>query len=370
MKVCHLITYSSDSHYIINLGKGLADKGISVCYGTLFNTGIEKPEWMSKEIDYFCLNVASKKDFIPAAWKLRNYLRENKIDILQTHLYEASFVGMLAAKLAGTKVKILTRHYLDQNHQIGNKLALFLDRWEAKTADEIIVLSNAVKEFMSDVEKVDADKITVIHQGFDFDIFSASDEDGKKVRQEFGISEDDFVIGTIGNFTSTKGHSFMVSAAKELIEEMPNLKLMFIGDGGDKKTVQEQIAEENLQERVIFTGFRGDVNACMKAVDVVVHPSLSEAFCQVLIETMSVGTPIVSTDVGGAKEVITDGKNGFIIPPANVEAIKKAVRNLFQNPEATKKMALAGQQSVRETFTVEKMIDKQIAVYERLFKEK
>lgn len=370
MKIFHFASYTNDSRYFQDLGRGLAEKKLDVSYGTLFETGRIRPKWIGDATPYVCLNIKSKVSFASAIWRLARILRREKVDILQTHLYEASFVGFLAAKLAGTPLKILTRHHLDQNHQIGNKLSLALDRWEARTADEIIGLSNAVKEFMISAEEAEADKITVIHQGFDFDMFAATDDDGNRVRQEFGLTDKDFVVATIGNFTSTKGHRFIISAAARLQREIPNLKLMFIGDGGDKGAVEAQIAEANLQSRVIFTGFRRDVGACIKSANVVVHPSLSEAFCQVLVETMSVGTPLISTDVGGAKEVITHGETGILIRPGDVDAIVDAMLRLYQNADLTKKMTLAGQQSVRATFTVEKMIDRQIAVYERLFSRK
>lgn len=370
MKIFQFVSYSSDSHYIRTLGKGLYDAQLDVCYGTLFKNGRTKPVWMKDETKYICLNARSRSDFPRAIWQLGSFLRREKIDILQTHLYEASFVGMIAAKFAQTPIRILTRHHLDQNHQIGNRLSLALDNWEARTADEIIVLSQAVKDFMTSVEGINADKITVIHQGFDFEAFSATDDDGQRIRREFGLTDKDFVIATIGNFTSTKGHRFLISAAKDLLETIPDLKLIFIGEGGDIDAVKKQIDNDNLNEKVIFAGFRSDVNACIKAADLVVHPSLSEAFCQVLIETMSVGTPIISTDVGGAKEVITDGLNGLLIPDADVEAIKSAVLHLYNDRDDAMRIALAGQQSVTRTFTVDKMVDKQIAVYERLFNKK
>jgi glycosyltransferase involved in cell wall biosynthesis len=107
----------------------------------------------------------------------------------------------------------------------------------------------------------------------------------------------------------------------------------------------------------------------MNAMDLVVHPSLSEAFCQVLIESMSVGKPLISTDVGGAKEVITNGETGILVPPEDAEAIAKAIKEVYFNQEFCQKMALAGQKSVRERFTIENMVNQQIECYENWLKE-
>lgn len=366
MNVLQFVSYSADSEYIRNLGQGLSNKGVNLICGTLFEEGKTEPEWVknSPSARYFCLRAKSRIGFPWAALKLSNILRRHKVDILQTHLYEASLVGLLAAKLARTPLKILTRHHADQAHIIGRKLPIAVDRWEAKEADRIIVLSKAVRDFMVAEDGVDEAKIEVIYQGFDFEKFSASSFDRTQIRSEFEIAEDDFVIGTFGNFFPTKGHRFLVDAAARLISEIPNLKLFFVGAGGEMEELNRQIVSSGLSGRVIFAGFRNDVNACMKAVDVVVHPSLSEAFCQVLVETMSVGTPLVSTDVGGAKEVIEDGKSALLIPAESPEAIVDSVLRFFEDPEFAKNVAMNGQRSVRERFTLAKMIDRQCECYE------
>ena len=114
---------------------------------------------------------------------------------------------------------------------------------------------------------------------------------------------------------------------------------------------------------MIFAGFRNDVAACMKACDLVVHPSLSEAFCQVLIETMSVGTPLISTDVGGASEVIEHGVTGTLVPAADSDALMQAVETAINDPARKAAMAEAGQKFVRGRFTLERMIDEQYELY-------
>jgi glycosyltransferase involved in cell wall biosynthesis len=367
MNVLQFASYSADSEYMRNLGLGLSNKGINLTCGMLFDDGDTEPDWIKRapSAKYFCLKVKSRKGFLPAIFKLAQVLRREKIDILQTHLYEASLVGLLAAKLARTPLRILTRHHTDQAHMIGRKLPIAVDRWEAKEADRVVVLSNAVRNFMVAADGVDEAKIEVIYQGFNFEKFSASEDDRKSVRIEFGMADDDFVIGTFGSFFPTKGHRFLVEAAIELIAEIPNLKLLFVGAGGDRNDLEHQITTSGLAGKVVFAGFRQDVNACMKAVDVVVHPSLSEAFCQVLVETMSVGTPLISTDVGGANEVIDNGNSALLIPPESPAAIVEAVTRLYKDMDFAKKIAVAGQKSVRERFTLEKMIDRQVECYER-----
>jgi glycosyltransferase involved in cell wall biosynthesis len=272
-------------------------------------------------------------------------------------------VGVLASRLARTPVTIVTRHHLDQVRLIGTKFHVYLDGWMARQSDRVVVLSHAVRNYMIESDRVDRNKIEVIYQGFDFQGFSANEADRQRVREELGI-ESRFVLGCIGNLHKTKGHIYLFQALKQLAKEIPNVCVLLLGDG-DRDLIKTMVRELELEDRVIFAGFRRDVPACISAMDIVVHPSLSEAFCQVLIEAMSVGTPLVATNVGGAAEVVAHGETGVLIPPADPAAISQAVLELYRNPEQRRRMAQAGQSSVRSRFTIERMVNQQVDCYQR-----
>src|SRR5437762_3247273 len=154
----------------------------------------------------------------------------------------------------------------------------------ARRADVVVTLSNAVRDYMISHEGLDGNKIRAIHQGFDFAKLSPTEDDRELIREEFNLT-DKFVIGCIGQLFSTKGQEYLVSALSELVAKIPNVCLLLVG-GGDKQPLVSLIRKLEFEDRVVFAGFRSDVAACMRAADIVVHPSLSEAFCQVLIETM------------------------------------------------------------------------------------
>lgn len=365
VRVCQVVSYSADSEYTRNLGRGIAKKGADQLWVTLFEMGKVPPDWTlhTRGVNYLCLNAKYRRDFPTATLKLAWELRRRNIDIVQTHLYEASLVGLLAGLVARVPIKVLTRHHLDQAILIGKPLPIFADRIAAKMADHVVTLGSTVKEHLVTNENVPPEKIEVVYQGFDFDRFSATNEDRRRIRKEFGFAEDEIVIGTFGNFFPTKGHRFLLSAAKQLEARFPQIRLFFVGDGGGKEEVIRLANELGLREQTAFAGFRRDVPSCMKACDVVVHPSLSEAFCQVLIETMSVGIPLIATDVGGASEVIDDGVTGILIPPADPDAIVNSLTDILTGRTKAETMAFAGQTSVRERFTIEKMVQRQYELY-------
>jgi len=216
---------------------------------------------------------------------------------------------------------------------------------------------------MVEREGAPADKIDVIYQGFDFASLAATDDDRRRVRAELGLDEA-FVIGCVARFFKTKGHTYLLQAARELAREIPNLRVLLLG-GGDRSGIEEMVRANGLEDRVIFAGYRHDVPACMRAMDVVVHPSLTEAFCQTVIEALAAESPLVVTDVAAASEVVLDGVNGLLVPPADPAALAAAVRRLHADPALARRMAAAGKRSVTERFTIERMVVAQIDCYRR-----
>jgi glycosyltransferase involved in cell wall biosynthesis len=290
-------------------------------------------------------------------------LRQNKVNVLQTHLFDAGILGVLAARLAGTPVVVVTRHHLDQVHLIGNAVFVSMDRWMARKADHVVVLSNAVRNFMMSVDGIKGDKVEVIYQGFDFEKLTATEQARKRVRDEFELGSK-FVIGCIGQLFETKGQDHLLRAMGTVADRIPEAHLLLVG-GGDRKPFEDLANELGLQDRVTFAGYRKDVPACIGAMDMVVHPSLSEAFCQVLIEAMAAGKPLVSTDVGGAPEVVMQDETGLLVPPADSNAIAHAILDLYEAPSRRERLALAGQASVRQRFPVNLMVEKQVECYVR-----
>lgn len=363
MRICHITTATLDTHYFKNLAEGFSARGLDSIWVSL--TEKQRPSWMQQldGINYFSLDAPTRVYYPRAVFRLARLLRKHRIDLLQTHLFDAGLVGVLAARLAQIPV-IVTRHHLDQAFLIGTRMHIALDGWMARQADHVVVLSQAVRNHLINAERIDRETVETNYQGFDFEALSPTDEDRQRIRAEFNFTSE-FVIGCVAQLFKTKGHLYLLSAIKDLVPEIPEIRVLLLGTG-DRSFVETIVNDLGLKERVVFAGFRTDAAACMKAMDLLVHPSLSEAFCQVLIEGMAVGTAVISTDVGGAPEVITDGETGLLVPPADAKAIAEAVLSLYRDPQRRSEIASAGQTSVRRRFTVPRMVVQQIECYQRL----
>lgn len=362
LNVAHVCATTLDAHYFANLGRGVAARGVRVSGASL--TAAEPPQWLTEVGgDYLFVDAASRLAYPAAVLRLARWLRRERVDVLQTHLFEAGLVGLAAARLARVPLTIVTRHHTDEMWIAGTRAHVAADRLMARMADRIVGLSYAVRDHMVAREGAAAEKIDVIYQGFDFDALSATDEDRRRVRTELGL-EGAFVVGCVARFFKTKGHTYLLTAAGELAREIPNLKILLLG-GGDRSAIERMVRDNGLGAHVVFGGYRDDVPACLRAMDVVVHPSLTEAFCQAVIEALAAGAPLVVTNVAAASEVVTDGVHGLLVPPADPAAIATAVRRVYRDPAFARRMAESGRRSVLDRFTIDRMVDGQLECYRR-----
>src|SRR5437879_4746232 len=175
IRACHLCSNTLDAPYFANLGKGLASRGITLAaVGSLRES--ESPPWVYEVpgTRYFSLDARGRHNYPVAALRLARLLRRERIDVLQTHLFDAAILGVLAARLAGTRVAIVARHHLDEPQLLGGRLHVEIDRWLARTANCIVVPSQAVKSYMKSYERLTVDNVEVIPYGFDFEALDAT----------------------------------------------------------------------------------------------------------------------------------------------------------------------------------------------------
>lgn len=361
MRVCHFISSAPEGHYFKSIVPGLLEKGCDVLIAQL-SPG-QRPLWLEKYPEVLFTSLGSKGNgTLPlACFRLARFLKANAVEIVHTHLFDAGLVASLAKYLYGRPKYVYMRHHTSVVRILGSSFHVRLDRWMAERADHLVTVSHNAKDYMQSVDRISS-PIDVVYLGFDFERYAPDRDSRDAVRNEFGFGDNDLVIGYVGNFAPGKGHEQLILAYEEILKTHPEARLFLIGTGRVQE-VDGIVGRLGLGRRIVFAGWRDDIAACLNAMDIFVQPSLSEAFSQVLIEAMGVGLPVVATDVGGAREVIEDQIHGLIVPPGDVAALVSAVEHLAVNTEQRNEMAMTGQRSVRERFTVERMVDEQYELY-------
>lgn len=367
MRVCHLSGTHVGSHYFRDLALGLNDRGVQSLWVTLPEA--DAPPWLepSGAIRYASLGTSSRRHYPAAVVRLARMLRAHRVDILQTHLFDAAIVGIIAGRLARVPLVIVTRHHLDHHHLLKRPVHVELDRVTARLADRVIVPARAVREHMVSVERVSAAKIEVIHHGLNLQEFGPDPAAGARIREEFGLAGA-FVVGYVGWLEPTKGLYGVLDAASALRARIANLRVLVLGDHPDaglREAVLEEIQRRGLMREVILAGHRSDVAACMQAMDVLAHPSRSEALPQVLIEAMAVGTPVVASAVGGVDEIVAADQTGTLIPPADSEALTGAIERLYRDRKLRERYSQAGVLRARSCFDAPRMVQQHYDCYAR-----
>lgn len=367
MHVCHFCDSSLEGDYFRNIALGLTKRNVQVSLVEL-GPGMP-PKWLPDigNVSYFSLQAAGKLNYPFAIGRLAKYLKIERVDILHTHLFYSGIIGVLAKRRARDTIIALMRHHTSVVRMLGSRFHIAADKWMAERADHVITVSAAARDYMRNVDGITRD-IDVVYLGFDFERLAPNAESRKRVRAEFGIADDEFVIGYIGNFASGKGHLQLIEAFEKIVNEIPKARLFFAGRGATDEI--KRAAARFPADKVVLAGWRDDIPACLNAMDLFVQPSLSEAFSQVLIEAMGAGLPVIATNVGGAREVVENGVNGILIEPDDVDAIHREVRRLYDEIEPRFEMARKGMYSVQERFTADRMVDDQLALYEKWMKEK
>jgi len=211
---------------------------------------------------------------------------------------------------------------------------------------------------------IDADRITVIHNGCEYPTASL-EQVRRKARQACGISSDAIVVGTVARLSEEKRPSLFVEMAQCALKRQPNLQFLFFGKGALHNEIQALIDRLGISRSVKLMGVTSDIWSSLAAMDVFVSTSRVEGLPNVLIEAQCAGIAIVSTNAGGSPETFLNGKTGIRIDTATPEALAEALLELTLDPDRRLAMSVAGSEFARKEFGVPKMIAQTIELYGR-----
>jgi glycosyltransferase involved in cell wall biosynthesis len=362
MRICHFTSSSADYPYFAVTCRELATRGHDVVIATLGDH--DAPAWIGEAegVEYFALSARRRYSYACCAAALARELRKRRIDVLNAHLFEGGMVGLAGGILARVPLRVLVRHHLDEHQVRGKPVHTRIDKWLARRADCTFVPSHAVKGHMLAVERLQGAEIHVVHIGFDFERLDRLAATRARLRKELGL-ETSFVIGYTGRMVPEKGLMYLFDAFQAVRELYADARLLLVGDGPGS-WLEDAVKARGLSDHVIRLGFRGDAPACIAAMDVAVHPSLTDAFPQVVIEAMAVGTPIVATRVGGIPEIVSHGSTGWLVEARDSEALGAAIAEV-RGSGMGDCVARRARESVRARFGFEQMVSEQLAHYAR-----
>ncbi len=298
---------------------------------------VTTPLWDTVNCEKHLLHVYSLASLhaVKSFFSFIRFLRKHSVDIVQTYFHDATLFGILAARLAGTRITISCRRDLGFWY---DKPLLRNMSFMNKFTNRIIANCKAVKDEVVDNERVPPSKIDVIHNGLDFEVFDR--EPPVNLRAEFPeIQDGDRVIGMVANYNrEVKRADLFIMAASEVLKYHDNVKFLLIGGGRLENDLRSLINHLGMQGRVILGGKRDPATPYIKAFDIGVLSSDSEGFSNVLLEYMAAGIPVVATDVGGNREIIQNKGLGLLVPRGNHNAIAHSLCRLLDEEIKAREM--------------------------------
>lgn len=217
----------------------------------------------------------------------------------------------------------------------------------------VIAITDFTRQYLIDTYKIPAEKVALIYQGTETERFRHSESAWKESQLRYPLPEDASpILGSIGSFEHRKGHPILFEALSELVNgPLPNTHLMIVGDGPDEVTLEEQVQALGLEFSVSFFPFTDEPNYVFERLDITVLPSLyKEGLPNVLLESMAMGLPVVSSDIGGVSEIVLDGETGYMVEPGNKLALAEAIKRIWENQENYLEMKVKARKLIEEQF--------------------
>ena len=292
--------------------------------------------------------------------ELTAYLRRNEIDLVHSHMFRAEVIGTRAAVAAGTPVIMATVH--SSRTRPPEDVAELAQL--TRHMDRLIVPSASIQAKVRR-EGRGAARFSVIPNGVDLARFSAPTAPCT-LRNDLGIPGNALLIGVVARLEPEKGHRFLVEAMPAVLEAVPDAWLAIVGEGSlaDELRAQAAALPVAARERIVFTGRREDISAATADLDIAVLPSLREAQGISILEAMARRKPVIASAVGGVPEVITDGIDGLLVPPADPQALAGAITRLAGDEPLRRRIGEAGYRTVVDRFSIDSMVRRIEQVYD------
>jgi glycosyltransferase involved in cell wall biosynthesis len=277
-----------------------------------------------------------------SAMSLARIIRERNIHILHCHLGISAFLGIIAARRAGCRRVVVTRHFVRDRyttvHPVVYPFYLKIYQWMNRQTDVTVCVSEAVKREVVKREGLPAGKCVVIPNGIGLEReVAVSLEEKRVVRNGLGLPYDCKMVVTLSRLVEEKGIDVLIDAAA--VGGRDDLFLVVVGSGNQERFLRQKAKSLGLDMHVLFTGYRKDALRILSAADVFVLPAYEEPFGISVLEAMSLGIPVVATDAGGPSEILTDGENGLLVPPNNAKALAEGIMMLIDNPSKAQYLA-------------------------------
>ena len=305
------------------------------------------------------IKVNGKKDLVTSFFKVFRIIVKERPQIVHTHLFSATLIGLLASKIAGVKNRIYTRHHSNSNQTYAPK-AVKYDLFINRLATKIIAISKNVADQLIQTESVPSEKVVIIYHGLNFqDILSVNEEKIIGIKKKYALTEKFPVIGVISRYIHLKGIQYIIPAFQKLLVNYPSAMLVLANAKGNYSKEIKSLLAEIPTKNYIEIGFETDLFSLYHTFDVYIHTPIDkkcEAFGQTYIESLACEIPGIFTLSGIATEFILDRKNALVVKYMDSETIYQALQEYLTDPTLKKNIQEQGKKDVMRLFDINQTV--------------
>lgn len=345
--------YGGGEYFALKLSKQLRSMNYNVILGCGKGTPLFKRA-ISEDVDVKELSfpVTGSSGLKKVIKEIRDLVSKHDIDIIHTNTNYDRTAGAFAGRAAKAK-HITSCHSLESishnlTHYIRNRFLTEHFICDGQTIQDLIVKKNGIP----------IAKTTVINNGIDPDEMARDMNLRKQVRNEFNIAADEIVIGNTGRMVAFKGQKYLLLAFKDMLEKIPNVKLMIVGDGELMEDLVERASRLQISDKVVFTGFRDDLQAIYSSFDIYAHTSLKnggELFPFSVLYAMAQGLPVAATDTGDISRMISKENLSYLAEEKSVFQISNRLSELTKNQDLRRSVGNSNLEKLKQQFTLELM---------------
>jgi glycosyltransferase involved in cell wall biosynthesis len=309
--------------------------------------------------------------------KIKRIIEEFKPDIVHTHASKAGALGRKAAIKCKVPIIVHTYHghvFHSYFPKWKTELIKFIERRLAKKTTAIITISETQKKEICQIHKISSNKQThIIPLGFDLNKFQLNrNENRKQTRSEYNLKDDEVAIAIIGRITKIKNHHFFLDLIHKILNENQSIKIkvFIVGDGDLKEEIEQRVNNINSRfgDKIVMTSWIKDISKFNPGMDIICLTSDNEGTPVSLIEAQASNVAVISTDVGGVKDIINEGQTGFIIPKHDLNQFADKLVYLVKNNELRNEFSSNGWNFVEKKFHYQRLVSDTENLYNKLIK--
>lgn len=298
-----------------------------------------------------------------AVRELVRTVRRLDVRIVCCHGYKADLLGALAARRAGVPVLAVSRGWTGEDWKV--RLYESIDRLALRWADAVVCVSRGQARKVLDAG-IRPEKVAVIPNAIRAERFAAPRPEARRRLEELFPKKPQWIVGAAGRLSPEKGFDVLIEAARRVVREEPAAGFVVFGEGVLREELRRHVARCGLNESFVLSGFRKDLDALTPSLDVLAITSHSEGLPNVLLEAQAASVPAVCTAVGGIPEVVSDGRNGYLVPDGDAAATGERILALLRSEDQRRAMGRLGREVVSAQFSFEAQAKQYQELFERL----